>query len=301
MSVEKRLEIVEKKMETVEELLINPTEETKLVFYLLDAVRNLENVNLDLTNKWNTAVAYFNNKGLVAEYNNWVDQLEKIQNPQMKQLFMMKPIDEQPVKEVPTPPQAEACEVASPFHKGVKCSDIKGHEGEVHMGVDEKGIMWKWTDKEDLGQVSEADTPEVPMTDGDKIALLLNQKRNASEVYKEALESMGKTNKDTFNTEEMQKIVAALESLPDRDPTLGNQVGALMQQFENGEKVFNEIRDEMGVNPEHGMTDDQMEEIIERMKERLNPELGAEQPKAIDSEPVGDEKEPEIDDSDYPQ
>lgn len=162
MGIAQDVKDLQEQMKTVMELLKSPNKNTKLVLYLIETIQTIENVNQDLSIKWNTVQAYLQNKQLVPEYNEWVLKLESIENPQMKQLFVMQPID---AKKTPQETAPELCSMESPFHAKVKCFDQKGHTGEEHIGVDENGKMFSWTKDKDLGEIDTVKVPETPQSE----------------------------------------------------------------------------------------------------------------------------------------
>jgi hypothetical protein len=159
MGITQDVKKLQEQMKVLMELLRHPSKQASTVLYLVETVQGMENVNFDLSTKWNTAVDYLQNKQLVQEYNDWVEQIDKIPNPQMKQLFMLQPIGQKPVE---TPSAPALCGVINPFRKDVTCFDQLGHEGEEHLGIDKDGKMFKWTKDKDLGEVDNVQTPEVP-------------------------------------------------------------------------------------------------------------------------------------------
>jgi len=156
MGIAQDIKKLQEQVKVLMDLLRNPSKQAGTVLYLVETIQKLESVNYDYAHKWNMAVAYLQNKQLVDEYNEWVTKADEIQNPQMRQVFMMQPIDGKPEK---APDAPALCGKANPFKEDIICFDISNHEGDEHIGVDKDGRMFKWTDKEDLGEVEEDELP----------------------------------------------------------------------------------------------------------------------------------------------
>jgi hypothetical protein len=159
MGVTQDIQKLQEQMKVLMELLRHPSKQASTVLYLVETIQNLERINYDYANKWNIAASYIQNKHLETEYNSWVEQIDKIESPQMKQLFMLQPIGAKPEG---TPTAPELCGEKSPFHKDVTCFDKFQHDGPEHMGINKDGKMFKWAKDKDFGEVDNSSTPEVP-------------------------------------------------------------------------------------------------------------------------------------------
>ena len=159
MGIAQDIKRLQDQMKTVMDLLKNPNKDAASVLYLVRTIEHIEAANLDLSHKWNCAAAYIQGKSLEEEYNAWVTKLEGIQDPAMQRLFMLTPIDQ---KNMGTPTAPKLCGHKSPGDEKLTCMDVNGHTGDEHIGVDENGVMFHWTNEKDLGLMDVSEVPTAP-------------------------------------------------------------------------------------------------------------------------------------------
>lgn len=219
MKLEDRVKQLEKENEVFKALLLNPSGDAENVLYLVNTVRTMEQINFDLTNKWNTAAAYLKNKGLVPEYNAWVTKMDGITDPNMKMVFANQPIDRPPAPEETSAP--ELCGKINPHKDKMACVDIKLHEGDIHMGVDNDGKMFKWTEEKNLGQVEQEDLPEAPSEIHEyrvELTKLLKERVDAEQVYTKICDEIGLKPEDDISLENIKRLIDELTKLAYIEP-----------------------------------------------------------------------------------
>ena len=204
-------------------LLKNPPKNAQTVLYLVESIQKMENANLDLSYKWNTAVAYLRNKQLIMEYNDWVAQLETIESPQMKQIFMLQPIGKPKEAEVPTAP--ELCKHMNPHREGLECSLPIAHGGDIHSGKDTNDTAFQWTEDKDMGEWEEKNLPIAPTnleSLREELDKCLNEKQDADGNYSMVCERIGMKPEEAFTEDQLGKVVAFMRELPDIDAPAPN-------------------------------------------------------------------------------
>lgn len=288
MGTQEDIKKLQEQSKTILTLLKNPPKNAQTVLYLVETIQKLENANFDLSNKWNTVVAYLQNKKLVEEYNDWVTQLEAIENPQMKQLFMLQPIGEPREKETPTAP--ELCKHTNPHREGLECSDIIAHEGGIHTGTDSDGMVFQWTDEKDLGEIEEKNMPIAPTNMEslrEELNMCLKERLGAEEVYKEVSEKLGMKPEDAYTEDQLGKVVAVMRTLPyinapkTPEQDVFQKLAYLMETREGAKEKREEVLKNLGIRKDKAYSETEasaMCEVLEKLPIIQYPEEPEEEP-----------------------